>query len=288
MAITLGKRKRKEPAVPISKHEDASSDDDAAARALFQKAFEAKFNPLEKVANATENAVSEINDSLDDDSWDGLSEDDSVNVNVEIVQHQALDRVDPTQRKRELKAFLSGKDPAIDLQSSSTTLAALQSTGDADTTEVANLQNDLALQRLLKESHLLDSSTFGSKSASEPEGKGRIKALDLRLQDLGSKSSHLAQEKMPISHRKGIVAKASSRESTRRSEAKENGVVLEKFRGGAKSVGKRERGVDGPGVGKFRGGMLKLSARDVKSIESSGERRGRGGKSRGGAKRGKR
>ncbi|KAK6414733.1 pre-rRNA processing and 40S ribosomal subunit assembly [Oleoguttula sp. CCFEE 5521] len=210
MAVTLGKRKRVAPIVPVSEHEDKSSDEDTAARALFQRAFEAKFNPLEKVANATEDAVREINDDLDDESWGGLSDDEDVNVNVEIVQHQALDRLDPTQRKRELKAFLSGKDPVVDLQSSGTTLAALQSIGDGDTTEVANLQNDLALQRLLKESHLLDSSTFGSKSTSEPEGKGRIKALDLRLQDLGSKTSHLAQEKMPISHRKGIVAKASS------------------------------------------------------------------------------
>lgn len=129
--------------------------------------------------------------------------------------------------------------------------------------EAANLKNDLALQRLLKESHLLDAS-----SSLGPAGSNRHKALDLRLQDLGSKSSVLGQEKMPLSHRRGIVSKATEKESSRRQDAKENGIILEKVKK-ASRVGdvRRERGIGAPGIGKFKGGTLRLSQRDIADIE---------------------
>lgn len=91
---------------------------------------------------------------------------------------------------------------------------------------------------------------------------------------------------MPMSHRKGISAKAQQREQKRRSEAKEAGIVLEKETG-KKKKGAREadkdRGVGGPSVGKFRGGMLTLSKKDVRDITGSG-----GGRGKGKAKRGRR
>ena len=96
------------------------------------------------------------------------------------------------------------------------------------------------------------------------------------MQTLGSKSSIFAQQKMPIAHRKGIIAKSTEREVTRRREARENGIILEKpsFSASKKSGGssiskpkKRERGVGGPSVGSFNRGMLKLSKRDVMDIQ---------------------
>jgi hypothetical protein len=112
----------------------------------------------------------------------------------------------------------------------------------------------------------------------------------MRLQALGSKTSILKQEKMPMAHRKGIVAKQNEREEKRRRQARENGIILEKAKMGSKksSDGKRDRGVGAPGVGKFSGGTLKLSKKDISDIE--GPRRnaaGRGGRG-GGRGRGKR
>jgi hypothetical protein len=160
--------------------------------------------------------------------------------------------------------------------------AKIETLPDEDPSETANLKNDLALQRLLKESHLLDAGAFNGK-VSAPEGRSRLKSLDLRIRDLGAKKSISEQEKMPLSHRKGISAKAASREGRRRKEAAENGVVLEKARTAIKSAQRRERGAGGPTVGKFKGGTLKLSSRDVRSIEGpkqrgSGGRKGRMGK----------
>jgi len=124
---------------------------------------------------------------------------------------------------------------------------------------------------------MLDPSTFQGCS-NAVEGKGRLKALDSRLRDLGAKQPVSEQEKMPLAHRKGIKAKATTRETVRRKEAAENGVVLEKAKMAAKSATRRDRGIGAPSVGKFRGGMLKLSSRDVKAI--SGPKQSDRGKDR--------
>ena len=137
--------------------------------------------------------------------------------------------------------------------------------------ESANLKHDLALQRLLKESHLLDASSFNGTTAM-PEGKTRLRALDLRLHELGAKKSASEQEKMPLAHRKGIKAKAANRDASRRKEATENGVILEKVKMARAPEKRRERGVSAPSVGKFKGGTLKLSSRDVRSIEGPKQR----------------
>lgn len=136
-----------------------------------------------------------------------------------------------------------------------------------DESEVTNLKHDLDLQRLLKESHLLEQA----KVSSVP-GSHRHKAVDMRMQTLGSKDSLFTQEKMPLSHRRGIAAKAVSREALRRREAKENGIILEKVTGRSKPNGvRRQRAVDVPAVGRFRGGTLKLSKHDVLDIQGSGQ-----------------
>lgn len=130
--------------------------------------------------------------------------------------------------------------------------------------ESINLKHDLELQRLLKESHLLDGSS-GPLTHTQ-----RHKAIDLRMQSLGAKTSLFTQAKMPLSHRRGIIAKAAQKEAKRRKEAKENGIILEKEarQRHVKSV-KRDRGVGGPTVGKFKNGELKLSRRDIRDIQGS-------------------
>lgn len=152
------------------------------------------------------------------------------------------------------------------------------STVEDDVSEAANLKKDLALQRLLAESHLLDSADDPTST-----GKNRHKATDLRLQALGAKVSILEQAKMPMSHRKGITAKRNEKESKRRKEALENGIILERARATSTRAedklknAKRDRGIGAPGVGKFRGGTLSLSKGDIRDIQGP-KRGGRGGK----------
>jgi Domain of unknown function (DUF4602) len=141
--------------------------------------------------------------------------------------------------------------------------------------EAINLRHDLELQRLLRESHLLEKSSSSTFTHTQ-----RHKVIDLRMQSLGAKSPLFAQAKMPPSHRRGIVAKASKKEASRRKDAKENGIILEKEakERNAKS-GRRERGVGGPTIGKFKDGTLKLSRRDVSDIQGS-QRSQRGSRKR--------
>lgn len=148
--------------------------------------------------------------------------------------------------------------------------------GGDDATDAENLKHDLALQRLLKESHLLDSA-----SELAPTGKNRHKALDLRMQALGAKASIYQQQHMPATHRRGIKAKGMQKEEKRRREARENGIILEKPAPKSKSSnsGRRERGVGGPSVGKFAGGTLNLSKRDLAAVQ--GPKRPAKGKSKG-------
>ena len=148
-----------------------------------------------------------------------------------------------------------------------------ETTKEEANSDAANLQKDLALQRLLKESHLLD-----SQSSLAHVGSNRHKALDLRLQDMGSKSSIYRQQKMPIAQRKGINAKSIERDENRRRQAQENGIILEKaLKSKSQESSKRQRGIGAPSVGKFQGGTLRLSRKDVADIEgpkkTSGKRR---------------
>ncbi len=95
-----------------------------------------------------------------------------------------------------------------------------------------------------------------------------------------------------MSHRKGITSKQTEKELKRRHEAKENGIILEKASVGSKkpSAGKRDRGIGAPGVGRFSGGTLTLSKKDIYEIEgpkrTPSSRGGRGG-GRGRGKRGR-
>lgn len=283
MAVTLGKRKRaveqKRKKVP-ARGEDAE-DRDAIARALLKKAFEAKFEPLEvqpiEDAGALETEDVDEDDSDAESDWSGIADEDGADEEVEVIEHvvPTIDSIFDGSAKK----FLSSKPPTLgDDVVETQAKSAKGNNAEDDGAESTNLKHDLALQRLLKESHLLDSSSFSSSTA--PEGKGRVRALDMRLQDLGAKTSALQQEKMPMHIRRGIVGKAASREASRRKEAAENGVILERFRSAPKSQKRRERGVGGVGIGKMQGSTLKLSSNDIRSIEGSKGSGKRGGKRR--------
>ncbi|KAL1623955.1 pre-rRNA processing and 40S ribosomal subunit assembly [Neofusicoccum ribis] len=262
MAVALGKRKRVESKAPVSKRpakeEEEEPSDSEDLRDAFRRAFEAKFKPLSGSKKKEEKKAPEPTEAEEhegeDDDWDGISEEDEDSGNNNTVE--VVEVTGPTRSERmskaELKAFMSSKPPTAPTPRQPSNDKAGDKDEDADA-DALNLKNDLALQRLLKESHLLDASSSASLLAG-PSGKNRHKATDLRIQALGSKGSILAQGKMPMAHRKGIKAKASEREEKRRREARENGIILERAK--KEKVGeerKRERGVGGPGVGKFSG-----------------------------------
>ncbi|KAK8108761.1 hypothetical protein PG984_014562 [Apiospora sp. TS-2023a] len=330
MTSVLGKRK--------SRRAEKDPAEVAAAQEKLRKFFEAQYEPIaptdgtEKEAAdgngevADERSDQESDDDgedgdsnasdEDDDEWGGLSgdddedaEDDDITPQIEVVDYTTAvshpTSSDPTLRKAE-RAYLSSRVPSA-LPTAAAAPAKQSSKKAADEDSTTLLRDDLALQRLLTESHLFE-STFGANAAGkgvEHEGRNRHKATDLRLAALGSKDSIYKQAKMPMGTRKGIIAAAEKREEKRRREARENGIVLERATagvhegwtglkgkksksassgGGAGGSRKREAAVDAPAVGKLRNGLLQLSKKDIREIEGSGGGSSRGGKG-GGKKR---
>ncbi|KAI2471412.1 hypothetical protein F4781DRAFT_110682 [Annulohypoxylon bovei var. microspora] len=297
MATVLGKRKTR-----LQKEESSINEEDA--QAIFRRHFEAQFAPLEatqpilKAAQTSElEDLRSDSDDASEDSWGGVSgsesdeeldnssPDTSVAEVVEVVSHTSVLPAlsnDPLS-KRESKTYLSSRIPSSSLDPSSSTPTSTtkrKTTTDEDAPSL--LKSDLALQRLLSESHLFSKSGH-SEGSMEHAGRNRHVATDLRLAALGSKTSIYKQTKMPMAHRKGIAAAATTRESKRRKEARENGIILERPASGTgkgnMKMRKREAAVDAPAVGKLRNGMLQLSRKDITEIQ--GNDRKSGGKSSG-------
>ncbi|RAH40865.1 uncharacterized protein BO95DRAFT_281664 [Aspergillus brunneoviolaceus CBS 621.78] len=285
----IGKRKRGTAVVSRA----TTSDDEAtpqttteSSQDIFRKFFEAQFQPLDVPGGQVSRRDDSEDESDEEDleasdaesDWDGMSGDEEEPEEVEVIEHRDVKSQDLMDKKAR-KAFMTAKPPSSISERTTAKTPKKDTEDDNDDTEIDadHLKNDLALQRLLKESHLLDSA-----SDLAPTGKNRIKALDLRMQELGSKES-LYKQMMPSSHRRGIKAKAEMKENKRRKEARENGIILEKPapKSNTSSAKRRERGVGGPSVGKFAGGTLNLSKHDVAAIQASGRSssrgRGRGG-----------
>ncbi|KAI1337767.1 hypothetical protein F5Y15DRAFT_143424 [Xylariaceae sp. FL0016] len=304
MSSVLGKRKARTQSEPKPSKPSVSEEE---AADVFKRLFEAQFAPLPDTSQSArsvaiadaEDLRSESDDSDDDseDSWGGLSEADDDDAEdsqssapspaVEVISHERSAPSLPTSAlaKRESKAYLSSRIPnaaPTDASASSAPRSKAKAT-PMDEDAPSLLKNDLALQRLLSESHLFSAAAKkdpGVEMGAEHKGRNRHLANDMRMAALGSKASIFAQAKMPMGMRKGIAAKAEGRETKRRTEARENGIVLERpvSKKGKSGGGMRkfQRGVDAPAVGKLSNGMLKLSKRDIASIESDGPRRGRG------------
>ncbi|KAI9901840.1 hypothetical protein N3K66_003657 [Trichothecium roseum] len=221
---------------------------------------------------------------------------------VEVVDHSSAQAPSQTpMTKKELRAFMSSRPPEhpTPSSSSSTTPAAqAKATTPSSLPEDAPslLAQDLELRRLISESHLLNPKPASSLTAAAGAGAGaggkaeprafasgriRQKATDLRIQALGSNTSILKQEKMPMNIRKGMVAAAATREAKRRREAKESGIILEREVRKKTKQRTRRGDIDRPGVGRMRGAELRLSDKDVRGIEGTKDVFGR----RGGGKR---
>lgn len=121
MAVSLGKRKTRGEA---EEPDDNENDNDLRAR--FQRAFEAKFRPLDgskKSAKLTKQVVEEEDESLDDEEsgWSGLSDEDedddledyededddeSEQQQIEIIDHGSTQKSEDEDRAYEKKAFM--------------------------------------------------------------------------------------------------------------------------------------------------------------------------------------
>lgn len=291
MAPQLGKRKRvtrEELERPSRSPSPSSGSDNEDMQELFRRAFEKKFKPLavEPIRPKVEEPpVVEEDDEEDEESdWSGLSDDEATKVEVIEYKDATLDS-DEEASKALKRAFMSSKPPTSTAPSSNKPAIKKKAAEADDNTDAANLKNDLALQKLLRDSHILSASSSGASTPTlTTAGAARHKSTDLHLQSLGARGSVFTQKKMPMAQRKHMAEKARLTEQKRRHEAREGGIILEKEKREATrdKDKKRERGVGGPSIGRFSGGTLTLSKKDVRSITGGpGSQGGKGKKGKG-------
>ncbi|KAK0765585.1 hypothetical protein N5P37_001522 [Trichoderma harzianum] len=284
--LPLPEAKRKAKAVEEEDGSEDDSDSDSGSEG----------GEWDGLSNEDEDDDEGEDESEDDEDDDEEEEEDDDSPVIEVVDHSASQApTTSTMSKRELKAFMSSRPPD---QSSSAKPAAQPSSSKSSSAALPEdapslLAQDLELRRLIAESHLLQTnkplslaaalSTTSSPNAQPKafsSGRVRQKALDMRIQALGSKTSILKQEKMPMHMRKGINAAAVEREAKRRREAKETGVILERETGKKKRRDRKSGGGGGgfgPAVGRLKGAELRISERDVKKIEGTRDTFGRRG-----------
>lgn len=180
-----------------------------------------------------------------------------------------------------------------------------------------NLENDLKLQRLLKESHILAHQaehsgadlTLQTLDYEAPVGNARKRTLDARIRGLSATNSATGGmpkklENMPMSMRKGMIQARDRKIAKYEEEARNAGIILSKVRkGGVRelNIGKgatlssdrlgsgkkatrqyRDRGLKIHAVGKSTRNGLIIPQADIDRINQKDRRKKgkRGGKGR--------
>lgn len=246
----------------------------------------------------------DLEDSSDASSSDSEAEQPKV---VKLTQdHTPL----PTSKK-DTKLVRSGRAPTIrELEQKQQKLAKLTRKQQlaAQKEDSENLENDLKLQRLLNESHILahniESSgadlTLQTLDYEAPIGNSRRRILDQRIREaaaLNSLPSARKLEKMPMNMRKRLVKNRENAVKLHEQEAREAGIVLSKVRRGqlrdlhlgkgatlasdrlgtgTKAKAKmRDRGLKIQSVGKSTRNGLRISASEIDRVSNTGKRRKR-------------
>lgn len=114
MALTLGKRKRRDHLAEADALAGQSPDDEATAKlqALFRQHFEGTFEPLEAAKTLQTNAITVGNEASSDSvesDWDGLSQEDS--EATQIIHHSKPGASRADVPRDELKTFMVRTTP---------------------------------------------------------------------------------------------------------------------------------------------------------------------------------
>lgn len=182
-------------------------------------------------------------------------------------------------------------------------------------TSAKDFKDDLELQRLLSESHILKNlaeTRRSSNTASGAEltlktlndpiiGKARVRTLDSRIHQLASINGDPKKltklENLPMNIRKGMIKKQREKIEKYERDARENGIILSKNRKGTlrqldndrafvskdKMLGNsgvqknrmRDRGLKIQSVGRSTRNGLVLSTTDIEKIQGPQQRRRR-------------
>ncbi|KAI9229588.1 MAG: hypothetical protein DHS80DRAFT_22239 [Piptocephalis tieghemiana] len=199
----------------------------------------------------------------------------------------------PGMSKREYKAFMSSKVAKLSMDPTSTKKRGREEDKEEEEEERENkiLDRELnallsskgsALQGLLKSGRTADIVEYCAEESLS--GRSRRKAMDEKLTKLGMKNEG-KKKNIPLKMHLGMQKASVERGKKTLQEARESGMLtkalarqVEQSMGMGESKAKpsyrRDRGLS-MGVGKYKDGALHISNREIKRIESQGNRGGR-------------
>jgi len=312
------------------------SEEDAEYRRALEiqrRNFEAQFGSIgdlgfdDKLDEVDQDESSLLEDSEEENKFDGFtsegedsseseeeitfSEDNPPKPKVIKLNTTTSDVPHLVPSKIERKLLKSGRAATLAEIENVTKRASKQTLKQANKTakeEADNLENDLKLQRLLKESHILANNvdpqfsgadlTLKTIDFEDPTGKSRKRVLSSRLQELST--TNLTKDKklesMPMNMRKGMIAKRDEKIAKYEKEARNAGIVLSKLKKGQvrdlnagrgstssserlgagkkhNKVTKRPRGLKINGVGKSTRNGLVISQNDIDRINNQGKKK---------------
>ncbi|OLL22794.1 hypothetical protein NEOLI_004687 [Neolecta irregularis DAH-3] len=246
------------------------SESEMEALNALQRYFESQFGTgiVQLVAKETKlEVVLQSDDSeFDDDEYLVATNPETTVVEFKEFKESKLNNAAPILRESR-NSFMSSKPP-----SSKTAAQLKHSRGtddDDDDDDSINLKHDVALQRLLRESHLLHKEA-SSERGLELTGKSRIKALEQYATSLGGK---VKADRTPMRIKRGIKEKAQKRKEKNAREAMEAGIVTSKEKKVKKRVFKKNSGLDNlHRVGKFKGGTLSINESEIRRVNRAGQK----------------
>lgn len=322
---------------------------------IQRRNFEAQFGTIEdlgyqdKSKHGEEDAQSEASDEPSDDDEDSNDEDENdidsdssameLDFDSDTNEYQQQDAVEaPAPKVVKLSSFstpiqTSKADKKLLRLGRAPTLAEIakkeqlllnltkKQQAQAKKEDDDNVENDLKLQRLLLESHILANAveysgadvTLQTLDYEDPTGKARRRALDSRIRTaaaINSRTQGLPKslEKMPMAMRKGMVKARESKVARYEQEARDAGIVLSKVKkgdvrnldagrgstpssdrlGSGHRVEKRmrDRGLKINAIGRSTRNGLVISQTEIDKINGAGRRGGKGGRGGRGGSRG--
>ncbi|BFZ54097.1 pre-rRNA processing and 40S ribosomal subunit assembly [Savitreella phatthalungensis] len=270
-----------------------SPDEDAEVSAPRRETKRRRLSAATEDAHDTGNVTDDEFDEALADASSQADSDASDDDAVEVVSFNDAAYSQPAlmgSSKAGYRAMISGKLPTIGIDKAVSTKSK-DDGGESGDDEIENLKNDRELQRLLRESHLLQeqhaleggSGGAGTPTSLELRGKQRHKAQLAQLLDLPGAAKTLSKQtrvNMPQKMRLNMARAQQERKDRADKHARDNGIInardktkSREAQDQAKRVKTRnvKRGTLGElSIGKYKAGKLTLSQRDIDRVSGSG------------------
>lgn len=271
---------------PVERKKSSSSEESVNSDVLdiFRRNFEAHFGSIDHMPVRSKESIEDIaeKDSDSEDSFRGFSDEESCSdekssgedspVVVKFSDRKADDdSMSQLAKKQQKKLFISSKAPKFE-----STAATVSKPAKPESIE--DLKNDLELNRLIKESHILaEAERHGHFTGAdisldaEFNPKAKLKVLEMRLDEIGSKKK---TESIPMHICKGIVNRKQEKQAKYEQYAKEAGIVLAwPTKTSKKAVQRRERGLQIQTVGRSTKHGHIISAKEIEERSAKRQKR---------------